>query len=423
MRFDTFFNGTRGWLHTNSCMSGAFASARGQRPRADDARKNNPGAGLPQRSEASCLNGNAQDTSGLTAASTECQIDMGQERGEFDSCSDVGGRSIEKDLERSILEVSVIKPWTPDDFVCLRKLQDALRNHGTVELMQCTGIGGNFVAVKRMPNRWMTSGPREFSEKYPKSSEKPWFDLGLVNLLHSQGFPYVCELHGVFQDSKITYVVSALASEGDLFTWCDALADVGEPREAKMKPIARQVLSAVAWLHDLGISHRDLSLENILLSKEEGKLQVKLIDYGMGTVGRNCCNEIRGKQSYQAPEMHAPGGAYDGFLTDAFALGVIMFCLASQDYPWQSTQPGRCQLFQYVSAKGFRAFIERRKLRKGSGQRLVDVFTESLVALIEGLVALKPNDRLTLGERSWRKRGEASRPSVWDMGWLDDWGK
>lgn len=189
----------------------------------------------------------------------------------------------------------------------------------------------------------------------------------------------------------------------------------------------RQMFSAVAWLHDLGICHRDLSLENILLQKSADSgsdgLQVKLIDFGMSTLQRHTCNEIRGKQSYQAPEMHRKDEDYDGFLTDVFALGVVIYCLASQDYPWQSTQPGGCQLFSYVSLKGFRAFLERRKLRKGSGERLIEVFTTPFVDLVAGLTALSPVERFTVGEQCWTQPSAPAtqRTAVWDLAWLDDW--
>lgn len=320
---------------------------------------------------------------------------------------------------RPILEAATVQLWDPEAFKMEKQLQEAVRNHGSVDLMKCMERGC-FVAVKRMPNRWITGSAEEFAKKYPRSSERPWFDIGLVTYLHGRGFPYVCEALGVYQDPENTYVVTSLASEGDLFAWCDRLKGYGKAREAAIRPVARQSMSAICWLHDLGIAHRDISLENMLLTKEGGELRVKVIDFGMGTLTRMCTNEVRGKQSYQAPEMHGCE-SYDAFLTDAFALGVVLFCLASQDYPWQATVGSRCQLFQFIEVRGFRAFLERRKLRKGTGERLADVFTESFQNLVEGLVSLKPETRFSLGERCWRKGTADPRLSVWDMPWMDEW--
>lgn len=146
----------------------------------------------------------------------------------------------------------------------------------------------------------------------------------------AQSFPYSCEFLGVYQDIENTYFVASLATEGDLFTWSQSGVPSGREREATMRPIVKQIFSAVRRLHDLGISHRDLSLENILLTDEgNGTLRVKLIDFGMATLSRECRREPRGKLVYQAPEMHKIDH-YDAFLVDAFALGVTLFAMAAQ---------------------------------------------------------------------------------------------
>lgn len=39
------------------------------------------------------------------------------------------------------------------------------------------------------------------------------------------------------------------------------------------------------YTHSLGIAHRDVKAENILLKKgEDGKFKVKIIDWGLGTL-------------------------------------------------------------------------------------------------------------------------------------------
>lgn len=76
--------------------------------------------------------------------------------------------------------------------------------------------------------------------------------------------------------------------EGDLFEWCfrPTVPAPGVEREAHMRPIVAQLLVAVRWLHGLGIAHRDLSLENVLLEDSGAELRVKLIDFGMATMKR-----------------------------------------------------------------------------------------------------------------------------------------
>merc|ERR1719324_2235018 len=86
---------------------------------------------------------------------------------------------------------------------------------------------------------------------------------------------------------------------------------------------------------------------------------------------RNC---VRGKASYQAPELHGDA-EYDAYLSDVFSLGVTLYALLLKDYPWLSTRPGGCKCFEYVRKHGFRAYLAKRKLRN-SGQRIGDMMSE-----------------------------------------------
>lgn len=325
-----------------------------------------------------------------------------------------------EDLERCMQWASEqVKPWETGSFRLVGKLQDAVRNKGQVDQMQWRGPDGERqVAVKRMPTGWVTRGPKEFQEQYPTAPERPWCDIAIVGELNRLGFPFVCESLGVFRDQEYTYVVASLATRGDLFSWCDLDPLPGQAREEKMRPLATQIFAAIRWLHEVGIAHRDLSLENILLTDSGGETQVKIIDFGMCTASRTVGNEVRGKQSYQAPEMHS-AETYDAFLVDTFALGVTLFAMAAQDYPWTSTKRNACQLHEYVCMFGFRKFLEKRKLRKGRGEHLVDVLSPALVDLLEGMLQKSPRSRMSLGESCYSYEATGTeRGSVWETKWM-----
>mmetsp|Transcript_25221 Transcript_25221/g.75280 ORF Transcript_25221/g.75280 Transcript_25221/m.75280 type:complete len:434 (-) Transcript_25221:18-1319(-) len=314
---------------------------------------------------------------------------------------------------------SKVMSWEPDAFVHVKTLQDAIKNHTHVDhMLQSLGGSVRAVAAKRLPNRWMQSGPQEFRAQQPGAAERPWCDLGIVEYLNSIRFPYACELLGVFRDEENTYAVTSLATHGNLFYWCDCEPGPGPSREAVILPIAWQIFSAISWLHELGLAHRDISLENILLTEAtDGILQVKIIDFAMATPRRKCYMEVRGKASYQAPEMHT-GFEYDAFLADVFSLGVTMFAMALRDYPWGSTRPDSCALFGYVRRSGLRKFFEKRRLRAGVGdEHLADVLSPAFTDLLEGLLQIEPCSRLTLGEPCFDDAA-CARPSVWDTEWL-----
>jgi serine/threonine protein kinase len=258
-----------------------------------------------------------------------------------------------------------VEDWDRKRFRLDRKLQDAVRNQGDVVLMEDTlaETGGEFarVAVKRMPNSWIQESSSRFAAKHAHATERPWQDIACVRRLNEAHYPHVCELLGVFRDEKTTYVVTSLCTEGDLFTWCSTSPAPGPDLLPIIFPVVVQILDAVSWLHEFSIVHRDVSLENILITKRrDGLPMVKLIDFGMSTVSRWSRKEVRGKLLYQAPEMHSVE-EYDGFLTDAFAVGVTIYSLTAKDYPWSGTKRGECKCFDYVRTYGLRTFCERRK--------------------------------------------------------------
>eukprot|EP00747_Dinoflagellata_sp_TGD_P170922 gnl/TRDRNA2_/TRDRNA2_203706_c0_seq1.p1 gnl/TRDRNA2_/TRDRNA2_203706_c0~~gnl/TRDRNA2_/TRDRNA2_203706_c0_seq1.p1 ORF type:complete len:385 (-),score=57.15 gnl/TRDRNA2_/TRDRNA2_203706_c0_seq1:126-1280(-) len=332
--------------------------------------------------------------------------------------------SSRRSLEAFIEENIKVESWDPPRYDFVQKIQEAPMNQGEVDLMCEKGCSTSRFAVKLMPNSWVTNGPKEFAEKRPHSHENPWFDIGIVKALNTVQTPFVCDIHGVFANCSHTYVVTSFANKGDLFTLCNqetfALKPPGPEREEWMKPLVVQLFVAFRRLHALGIAHRDISLENILLTVDgSGQLQIQVIDFGMSTMHRMCSDGVRGKRSYQAPEMHREV-VYDAFLADAFALGVVLYGIAVADYPWISTKPGCCQLFEFISKFGLEQFLGRRKLRDDKRKTtLAKVLSPAFVAMISGLLHFDPSKRMSLGESCYGTGSLCSRTSVWQTEWLN----
>ena len=51
--------------------------------------------------------------------------------------------------------------------------------------------------------------------------------------------------------------------------------------EETAKIYMKQVVQAVVYVHEMGICHRDLKLENFLCESQENYLNIKLIDFGL----------------------------------------------------------------------------------------------------------------------------------------------
>jgi serine/threonine protein kinase len=86
-------------------------------------------------------------------------------------------------------------------------------------------------------------------------------------------------------------------------------------------------------LHEHGIVHRDIKLENLMLTSG----QVKIIDFGLcdvvreGTLG---IDGMAGSPGYVAPEVYS-GRPY-GTKSDVFGVGVVLYALVGGKLPFHS---------------------------------------------------------------------------------------
>ncbi|KAK3271654.1 hypothetical protein CYMTET_20011, partial [Cymbomonas tetramitiformis] len=97
---------------------------------------------------------------------------------------------------------------------------------------------------------------------------------------------------------------------------------------------AHQIIAGVEYLHSQEIIHRDLKLDNILISDGES-LTLKLCDFGFSksTLVHSIAKSRVGTTAYMAPEtlMEAE---YDGKLADVWACGVILYVMVFGEYPF-----------------------------------------------------------------------------------------
>lgn len=160
------------------------------------------------------------------------------------------------------------------------------------------------VAVKQIPKAHIASLTREIHHH---------------RRLHH---PHVVQLLEVLETESYIWMVSELCSGGELYDYLVERGSIPEP-EARM--LFGQLCLAVAYIHSVGIVHRDLKLENILLDED---CNVKLSDFGFTREfeARQFMHTRCGTTAYAAPEMLA-GYRYLGQEVDIWSLGVILYVL------------------------------------------------------------------------------------------------
>ncbi|ORY49536.1 Pkinase-domain-containing protein [Rhizoclosmatium globosum] len=142
--------------------------------------------------------------------------------------------------------------------------------------------------------------------------------------------PFIITLIEVIETEAYIAIVMELAKGGELFEHILAKRSLGEQETRKL---FAQIISAVGYIHSLGIVHRDLKLENILLDENQ---DVVLIDFGFANKTRGPNVMMRtscGSPCYAAPELVTSDG-YIGEKADLWSCGVILFSMIAGYLPW-----------------------------------------------------------------------------------------
>jgi len=121
---------------------------------------------------------------------------------------------------------------------------------------------------------------------------------------------------------------------------------------ARAAAIGRQVASALGAAHALGITHRDIKPDNILLTVgPDGQAQAKVLDFGIAKVREGSFDVgpgytptetgmVVGTPQYVSPEqaMGKRGDDLDG-RSDLYSLGVTLYEMITGRLPFESTTP------------------------------------------------------------------------------------
>ncbi|XP_050178017.1 ribosomal protein S6 kinase-related protein [Myiozetetes cayanensis] len=148
-----------------------------------------------------------------------------------------------------------------------------------------------------------------------------------VSIQRQVRHPFVHGLGDSWQGQRHLFIMCTYCSTGDLHALWRA---AGCFAEATVRLFAAELVLVLVYLHDLGIMHRDVKMENILLD-ERGHL--KLTDFGLSRYLQwgERAHTICGTLQYMAPEVLS-GGPYS-HAADWWSLGVLLFALASGEFP------------------------------------------------------------------------------------------
>lgn len=135
--------------------------------------------------------------------------------------------------------------------------------------------------------------------------------------------PSILELYTFFEDADFVYLVLELAHNGELQRFLRENDKLMSEPEAAI--VLRQVVSGLIYLHSHQILHRDMSLSNLLLTKD---MQVKIADFGLATQLTRPDEKhmtMCGTPNYISPEVASRSS--HGLPADVWGLGCMLYTL------------------------------------------------------------------------------------------------
>ncbi|HEX6812763.1 MAG TPA: tetratricopeptide repeat protein [Planctomycetota bacterium] len=119
--------------------------------------------------------------------------------------------------------------------------------------------------------------------------------------------------------------------------------------------LMQQVCAAVQHAHQKGVVHRDLKPGNVLVSDEGGKLQIKIIDFGLAkAMGKRLveaslfteAGQVVGTPEYMAPEQADPTNQDIDTRADIYSLGVMLYELLVGALPFPGHELRRAGMLE-----------------------------------------------------------------------------
>ncbi|KAI7880391.1 Pkinase-domain-containing protein [Lichtheimia hyalospora FSU 10163] len=263
---------------------------------------------------------------------------------------------------------------------------------GKVKLATClTDSDRQQYAVKVMPKINLaaladmdTSKAKDPKDTPQEREQRTIREMALMQLLRH---PNICQLREWINEGDYYYMFLEYVDGGQLL---DYIINHGKLREKQARKFARQIASALDYCHRNSIVHRDLKIENIMLTRNE---DVKIIDFGLSNIysPSRLLSTFCGSLYFAAPEL-LRARPYTGPEVDVWSFGVVLYVLVCGRVPFDDT-----------SLPALHA-----KIKAGQVDGYPEHLSRDCVDLLTRILVVDPKRRATLNQiltHPWMTRG------------------
>ena len=239
-----------------------------------------------------------------------------------------------KDLNKKIRTFSS-SPFTINTTINNRNKDNKISHY---EIGKVIGKGA-YASVKICKNKITQEkfAMKIYEKKILNDNIKKKCILREIEILKKLNHPNIVKLYDTIISDKNILLIQELVNGISLRDFYNKeirnQKNISEKKYKILTLIFKQIFSAFDYIHKKNIFHRDIKLENILLTKN---YEIKIIDFGFGLYNpRNYLQKFFcGTPNYMAPEIIMKK-EYDGQKADMWSLGILLYKLFCADFPFK----------------------------------------------------------------------------------------
>ena len=268
------------------------------------------------------------------------------------------------------------------------------------DVLLCKDASGKYVAIKRMD---LKCANRKKTQDGYDTSEDAALEWKVNKVLSAHGgHQHVLRMQESFEEDNKLHLVFDYCSKGDLL----GVLQEGGKAFTKRRALryTHQILLGMEFMHQNGVAHRDLSLENVLVNDKD---ECEICDFGLVASIPSMCSECVGKDSYMAPEVvemqYLGATSYDPAMADSWSLGVMLFTMLTGQLPFEEASRTDKD-FKIFAKYGMQALLQ--KLGVGSNLSL------ETLDLLTTLLKINHYERSTVAEALLHPVFEGTRKEI-----------
>lgn len=287
--------------------------------------------------------------------------------------SDMWKSLLGKKQEAPEADLSLVSSWVDT----LREEREAMANdrrggpNASTTLVEKYGkcqevVGRGAFGIVRISHKKVDNGEKLFAVKEfrrrPEETEKKYSKRLTAEFCISSSLrhPNVIHTLDLLKDQKGDYCeVMEFCSGGDLYTLVLAAGKL-EVQEADC--YFKQMMRGVEYMHEMGVAHRDMKPENLLLTSHGA---LKITDFGNGECFRmawendaHMVSGLCGSAPYIAPEEYIDK-EFDARAVDIWACGVIYMAMRTGRHLWRVAKKDEDEFYE--------RYLEGRRDEEGYG--------------------------------------------------------